>query len=97
MDGIQGLIDLAETQNYFEHISDYVSRICELARIHNVKLDPNYFQIAMALKVSEGISLALDKELDLISKCLPVILKAKAMEKMGLKPSIGKVADDVRE
>lgn len=96
MDGIQELIDMAETQNYFEHISDYVSRICELARIHNVKLDPNYFQIAMALKVSEGISLALDKELDLISKCLPVILKAKAMEKMGLKPSIGKVADEVR-
>ena len=61
-----------------------------------LKLDPNYFQIAMALKVSEGISLALDKELDLISKCLPVILKAKAMEKMGLKPSIGKVADEVR-
>ena len=40
-------------------------------------------RIAMALKVVEGISLSLDKDLDLVSKCLPVILKARALKALG--------------
>jgi hypothetical protein len=39
----------------------------------------------MALKVIEGISLSLDKDLDLISTCIPVILKAKALRAIGVE------------
>jgi len=33
--------------------------------------------------VAEGISLALDKNLDMVSKCIPVIMKARAYQAMG--------------
>lgn len=84
-DAIQDMVDESETQSYFEHISDYVNRICMLARTHVVRLDPGYFKIAMALKVSEGISLQLDKDLDLVSKCIPIIAKTRALRELGIK------------
>ena len=83
IEGVQSLVDAAEDDSYFEHIGEYVTKMCDLARVHGVKLNPGYFHIAMALKVTEGISLALDRNLDLISTILPVILKAKALEKVG--------------
>jgi len=85
MQGVQDMVNLSETQKYFEHIGDYVTRICDLAREHQVKLDPGYFHVAMALKVAEGISLSLDKDIDLISQCLPVIIRAKALQAMGIE------------
>ena len=82
--GIQDLVNESEAHSYFEHIGDYVTKICELARVHVVRLDPGYFKIAMALKVAEGISLNLNKDLDLVSKCVPIIMKARAMRAMGI-------------
>ncbi|RYH13419.1 hypothetical protein EON65_35685 [archaeon] len=58
---IQQLVIDAESESYFEHMGDYLARICELARKHTVRLDSGYFKIAMALKVAEGISLALGR------------------------------------
>ena len=49
--GVQQLIDDSEEKSMFEHLGVYVSQICYLARVHHVRLDPSYFQIAMALKV----------------------------------------------
>mmetsp|Transcript_4047 Transcript_4047/g.8855 ORF Transcript_4047/g.8855 Transcript_4047/m.8855 type:complete len:556 (+) Transcript_4047:192-1859(+) len=71
-------------KSYFEHIGDYVSRICELSRKHLVRLDPGYFRIAMALKVAEGISLSLNRDLDLVSKCIPIIIKAQSLRALGI-------------
>jgi predicted unusual protein kinase regulating ubiquinone biosynthesis (AarF/ABC1/UbiB family) len=59
--GVQKIIDDGEDEAYFEHIGDYVTQICNLAREHSVRLDPAYFQIAMALKVMEGVALSLNK------------------------------------
>ena len=81
---VQQLIDDAETHSYFEHLGEYVTRICNLARVYNVPLDPAYFHIAMALAVVEGISLAFDKDLDLVSKCIPIIVKSKALRALGV-------------
>lgn len=83
IEGVQALVNDSESQSYFEHLGDYVTRICNLARDHMVRLDPNYFHIAMALKIQEGISLALDRELDLVSKCIPIVVKSQAMRKLG--------------
>lgn len=111
VEAVQTMVDDAEHHSYFEHVGEYVVRICDLARVHQVssfcsgyspkpffpithhrnlfslqfqvRLDPGYFHIAMALKVVEGISLSLDKDLDLVSKCLPVILKARALKALG--------------
>lgn len=81
---IQQIVIDAEHESYFEHIGDYLSRICELARKHVVRLDPGYFKIAMALKVAEGIALALDRDIQLVTKCIPIIMKAKALQKLGI-------------
>tara|TARA_B110000090_G_C13017100_1_gene306506 strand:- start:154 stop:360 length:207 start_codon:yes stop_codon:yes gene_type:complete len=46
--------------------------------------------------VAEGISLTLNKELDMVSECLPVIVKAKAYQAMGMKNfSMERVAQDI--
>ena len=83
-EGIQAMVDLAQTQPYFEHIGDYTTKICELAYTHQVKLDPAYFRVAMALKVVEGISLSLDKDIDMVGKCIPIIAQTEAMRKLGI-------------
>jgi predicted unusual protein kinase regulating ubiquinone biosynthesis (AarF/ABC1/UbiB family) len=81
---MQKMIDDSEELSYFEHIGEYVARICDLARSHSVKLHPGYFHIAMALKVMEGVSLSLNKDLELVSKCVPLIAKAEALRAMGI-------------
>ena len=83
--GVQQIIDESEEHLYFEHIGEYVGRICNLARVHSVKLDPSYFQIAMALKVMEGVALSLNEDLELVSKCIPLIIEARLRKSIGLK------------
>eukprot|EP00597_Dinobryon_sp_UTEXLB2267_P000988 CAMPEP_0170065468 /NCGR_PEP_ID=MMETSP0019_2-20121128/5543_1 /TAXON_ID=98059 /ORGANISM="Dinobryon sp., Strain UTEXLB2267" /LENGTH=418 /DNA_ID=CAMNT_0010272343 /DNA_START=429 /DNA_END=1681 /DNA_ORIENTATION=+ len=83
-ESIQKMVDDTEMHSYFEHIGEYVSTICELARVHVVRLDPGYFKIAMALKVAEGISLALNRDLDLVSKCVPIVLQARTLQALGI-------------
>ena len=46
---------------------------------------PSYFQIAMALKVMEGVALSLNDDLELISKCTPLVVKARALRALGVK------------
>jgi predicted unusual protein kinase regulating ubiquinone biosynthesis (AarF/ABC1/UbiB family) len=82
--GLQKMIDDSEHELFYEHFDAYVARICELARTFSIKLDPTYFQVAMALKIMEGVSLSLNKELDLISKCVPIVVKAQAFRKLGI-------------
>jgi predicted unusual protein kinase regulating ubiquinone biosynthesis (AarF/ABC1/UbiB family) len=83
-EGMQQMVEDGEKYSFYEHYGVYVSKICELARIYAVKLDPNYFNIAMALKVMEGVSLSLNKDLDMITKCLPIIARAKALRALGI-------------
>ena len=82
--GVEQLVKDCEAHSYFEHLGEYVARVCELSRVHHVRMDANYFKIAMALKVAEGISLSLNKDLDLVSKCIPIIAKAQALRAIGV-------------
>lgn len=82
--GVQQLVKDCEKESYFEHLGEYVARVCDLSREHHVRMDPSYFKIAMALKVAEGISLAFNKDLDLVSKCIPIVVKAQALRAMGV-------------
>jgi predicted unusual protein kinase regulating ubiquinone biosynthesis (AarF/ABC1/UbiB family) len=45
--GLQTMIDETEHVKFFEHFGQYVNRICDLAREYRVKLDPDYFHVAM--------------------------------------------------
>lgn len=93
VESVQQIVDDSASHSYFEHLGEYIVRICELARLHRVRLDPGYFHIAMALKVSEGISLSLDKDLDMVTKCVPVIMKARALKALGRNFSF---VDDIK-
>jgi len=81
---LQEIIQHCETRSYFENMGDYFNRVCELARTCYVKLDVGYYNVAMSLKVAEGISLSLNKDLDIISSCVPIVLKAQALRKLGI-------------
>ena len=45
--GLQTMINDTEHVKFFEHFGEYVNRICDLAREYRVKLDPDYFHVAM--------------------------------------------------
>jgi aarF domain-containing kinase len=94
---IQQIVIDAESESYFEHMAEYLARICDLARQYQVRLDPGYFKIAMALKVAEGMSLAFDRNLDLITKCIPIVLKAQALRRLGLQKFPGPEDDTISE
>ena len=83
-ESVQEMVLESEKHSYFEHLGEYVAKVCDLSRQHMVRLDPSYFKIAMALKVAEGISLSLNKDLDLITKCIPIIAKAQALKALGV-------------
>lgn len=82
--GIQKIVTDSEKELFYEHFGEYLTKICDIARTHKVKLDPNYFHVAMVLKVGEGIALALNRDIDMISTCIPIIVKAQAMQKLGI-------------
>jgi hypothetical protein len=39
---------------------------------------PEYFNIAMAIKVAEGIAISLDPTIEMAAEAIPVILKSQA-------------------
>ena len=77
-DGIQNIVDTAKRENAFEHISDYVTQICQLSCQNRVALMPDLINIAMAVKVCEGIALALNPDLQLALVAIPTVLKGQA-------------------
>lgn len=97
--GIQQMIIDTQNDAFYEHFGEYVIRICDLARNFNVKLDPQYFHVAMALKVVEGVSLSLNKESNLIKKCVPIVVRAQTLQRLGIIkfPSIEEVEKDEKE
>lgn len=48
---------------FFEHLGTYISLFFRLAYTHQVKLDHNFVCVAMAIKVMEGLAIALNPSL----------------------------------
>ncbi len=71
-DGIQELVEKAKRENCFEHVTDYVNTICDLSLKYKVHLMSDLLNIAMGIKVSEGMSLALNPEFELAQIAIPV-------------------------
>jgi len=78
INGIQGIVEHARTSVYFEHVGTYIAEICRLSCQYRVKLIPDYLQVALAVKVVEGISLSLDPKLDLTTKAIPIVMHSQA-------------------
>lgn len=61
--GIQDIVDAAREEQFFEHLGTYIYEFFRLAYTHQVKLDHNFVCVAMAIKVMEGLAIALDPQL----------------------------------
>ena len=85
---MQKIVEYAKTRRTFENLGVYVFRICDAAQESMVRLNPSYFQILMSLKVMEGICLSLDEDIELISKCVPMVMQFRAAQFLGLNKSI---------
>lgn len=83
--GIQGIVEKAKNENCFENISDYIARICSLSCKYRVPLMPDVINVAMAVKVCEGIALALNPDLEMAKVAIPTVLKGQAQYLMKKK------------
>jgi len=65
-----------------EKVGDYIADICYLACKHKVKLEPSFVNAALAVEIMEGIATALDKNMQVQSIALPMIIKAEMMHRL---------------
>ena len=80
----------ASAENYFmEHLGTYITRICNAAVEHRVILNQAFISAALAVKVQEGIALALDPSIQIWKVATPIILEGERRH--------GYMADHARE
>jgi len=95
IDKIQALTNRANSKEYFmEHLSVYLTYICEAAATHHVMMNQKFVTAALSIKVLEGISLALDPSVEIWRVANPIILKSEMNRKWskgkeGLKNIMG--------
>lgn len=78
IDKIEELTIKASGKDYFmEHLGTYISYICDAAAAHHVMMNPSFISAALAVKVQEGIALALDPSINLPKVAIPVIIEAE--------------------
>ena len=90
LDKIEGLTIRASGKDYFmEHLGAYITVICNAAAMHHIMLNPAFVSAALAVKVQEGIALALDPSIQIWRIAIPIILEGERRH--------GYVADRAKE
>ena len=68
----------ASGANYFmQHLGSYITYICQAASTHHVMLNQAFISMALAVKVQEGIALALDPKVKTPEIAIPIILEGE--------------------
>ena len=68
----------ASGENYFmQHLGTYISYICNAASTHHVMLSQAFISSALAVKVQEGIALALDPSVKIMKIAIPIIMEGE--------------------
>lgn len=68
----------ASGKDYFmQHLGTYISYICNAASTHHVMLCQAFISSALAVKVQEGIALALDPSVEICKIAIPIILEGE--------------------
>jgi hypothetical protein len=91
---IESMTMKASGKDYLmEKLGAYITEICDAASSHHVMLNQSFISSALAVKVQEGIALALDPSIEIWRIAIPIILEgerrhgratARAKELMGL-------------
>jgi aarF domain-containing kinase len=81
---IEYLTIQASGKDYFmQKLGEYISYICQAAATHHVKLNPSFISAALAVKVEEGIALALDPAVEIWRVATPIITESEMRRRMG--------------
>lgn len=60
-----------------QKLGTYISYICDAAATHHVMLNQAFISMALAVKVQEGIALALDPSIETAKIAIPIILEGE--------------------
>jgi predicted unusual protein kinase regulating ubiquinone biosynthesis (AarF/ABC1/UbiB family) len=60
-----------------EKLGTYITQICNAASTHHVMLNQAFISSALAVKVQEGIALALDPSIEIWRIAIPIILEGE--------------------
>lgn len=83
IDKIEELTIRASTKGYLmEHLGTYITHICDAASQHHVMMNPAFISAALAVKVQEGIALAMDPSVKIPNIAIPIIIKSEARRKV---------------
>ena len=78
IDKIEMLTIKASTEGYFmEHLGTYISYICDAASTHHVMMNPSFVTAALAVKIQEGIALAMDPSCSIPDVAIPIIIESE--------------------
>jgi len=78
IDKIEELTIRAQGKDYFmEHLGAYITHICQSAATHHVMVNQAFMSAALAVKVMEGIALALDPTIEIWKIAIPVIMEGE--------------------
>ena len=63
--------------NTMESLGVYISQICNAASQHHVLVNPAFISAALAVKVQEGIAIALDPSVEIWKVAIPIIWESE--------------------
>lgn len=81
---IEGITMQASGKSYLmEKLGTYITQICNAASRHHVMLNQAFISAALAVKVQEGIALALDPSIEIWRIAIPIILEGERRHRTG--------------
>ena len=92
-------IEANSAKYLMQHLGTYITYICDAASTHHVMLNQAFISMALAVKVMEGIALALDPTVKTAEIAIPIILEGERRHgRMGERAKeLLPTFDDVRE
>jgi aarF domain-containing kinase len=79
IDKIEALTIKASGKDYLmENLGQYISYICDAASTHHVMLNQSFVTASLAVKVEEGIALALDPSMEIWKIATPIIVESES-------------------
>lgn len=81
---IAGLTSKASAEDIYlmQNLGVYISFICKAAADHHVRIIPPFISSALAVKVLEGIALALDPSIPILKVAIPIVVQSEARRKL---------------
>jgi aarF domain-containing kinase len=78
IDIIEAMNKKATTKDHImEHLGYYITKICNAAANHHVMINQAFISAALAVKVQEGIAIALDPSVEIWRTAIPIIWESE--------------------